>query len=180
MDKFEEIIKDASEEELGQLKLDLFREHVRLEMGKNEEEEKSRRFAEEKSQFQAEVRRIYRKMESDKKRLREDQIFFDKKLAILQGGFQQLDEDRRKIEQDRQALRLEQERARRRSGEVKAQCISVRSFFQGVNNTLTLKKRYKDLIKIFHPDNICGDTDTVKVINQEYTALRDKFNRYNT
>ena len=47
-------------------------------------------------------------------------------------------------------------------------------FFKGVNNILGLKKRYRDLLKIFHPDNLCGDNDTVLEINRQYEALKKK------
>ena len=44
-------------------------------------------------------------------------------------------------------------------------------FFSGVTTPKALKKRYKDLMKMFHPDNICGDADMVRLINQEYSDL---------
>ena len=40
--------------------------------------------------------------------------------------------------------------------------------FRGANNPLALRKRYKDLLKIFHPDNLCGDGKLVQLINREY------------
>jgi len=30
----------------------------------------------------------------------------------------------------------------------------VRMLFRGINNPLALRKRYRDLVKIFHPDNL--------------------------
>lgn len=47
-------------------------------------------------------------------------------------------------------------------------------FFRGVTNTLELKKRYKDLIKIFHPDNVNGDKDTLQQINREYEQIKNE------
>lgn len=35
-------------------------------------------------------------------------------------------------------------------------------FFSGVESRQSLKKRYKDLIKIYHPDNLDGDKNTVQ------------------
>ena len=49
------------------------------------------------------------------------------------------------------------------------------TFFRGVGSELALKKRYKDLLKIYHPDNLCGDTDTVQRINQEFASLKKKY-----
>ncbi len=40
---------------------------------------------------------------------------------------------------------------------------------------VALKKRYKDLLKIYHPDNICGDNEILLKINKEYEELRSKF-----
>ncbi len=48
-------------------------------------------------------------------------------------------------------------------------------YFRGVNSALGLKKRYKDLIKIFHPDNVCGDGQTIVEINKEYEKLKSMF-----
>ncbi len=45
-------------------------------------------------------------------------------------------------------------------------------FFSGVSNKKDLKKRYKDLIKIYHPDGQAGDTATVAEINREYEDLK--------
>lgn len=47
-------------------------------------------------------------------------------------------------------------------------------FFMGVGNEKSLRKRYKDLIKIYHPDNLNGDTGTIQEINREYQVLMQK------
>ena len=47
--------------------------------------------------------------------------------------------------------------------------------FQGVNSSLALKKRYKDLIKMFHPDNIAGYHEMVLVINKIYEELKQDY-----
>lgn len=48
-------------------------------------------------------------------------------------------------------------------------------FFLGVNDELSLKKRYRDLLKMFHPDNMCGDLDAMQEINKEYARLKKKY-----
>ena len=40
--------------------------------------------------------------------------------------------------------------------------------FRSVNNSLGLRKRYRDLVKIFHPDNLFGDEELSQMINKEY------------
>ena len=49
-------------------------------------------------------------------------------------------------------------------------------FFSGVSDKNALKKRYKDLIKIYHPDGESGDTATVAEINREYEDLKEFMN----
>ena len=49
-------------------------------------------------------------------------------------------------------------------------------YFAGVTDADTLKKRYRDLLKIYHPDNQNGDTLTVQQIQKEYDSLKAKYN----
>ena len=49
-------------------------------------------------------------------------------------------------------------------------------FFSGVSTQKALKKRYKELIKIYHPDGESGDTATVAEINREYEDLKTQMN----
>ena len=151
---WEEIIKAESVEELREAKLWLFQENMRLE-------------------------NLNRRMMQEKKRLKEENLFFEKKLAILQDGFRQLDEDRRRLDRERQMFDREQmERDRmfytqsqdepRLSGDNVAQAL-----FRNVkNNPLALRKRYKDLVKIFHPDNLFGDEELIQLINREFSRRR--------
>lgn len=155
----------------------LFQENIRLETQKRELDELYLKFLEEKKQFQEEMKLLNHKVLSERKRLKEEAMFFDKKMAILKSGFEQLDMDRRRFEKER--LRFEAEKER--DLDVMGQACGSEStllFFKGVRNQMTLKKRYKDLIKIFHPDNLCGDTDTIQLINREYERLREEFSRY--
>ena len=48
---------------------------------------------------------------------------------------------------------------------------NVKIFFRGVNDTESVKKRYRSLLKIYHPDNTNGDNDLVLAINEEYERL---------
>ncbi|SFQ07602.1 hypothetical protein SAMN02910358_00638 [Lachnospiraceae bacterium XBB1006] len=47
--------------------------------------------------------------------------------------------------------------------------------FRGVTNELALKKRYKDLMKIYHPDNLAGDTKIVQEISKQYEEMQTQF-----
>ena len=48
-------------------------------------------------------------------------------------------------------------------------------FFKGVKNVDELKKRYRDLLKIYHPDNNAGDSDVTRRIKEEYEAFNKEF-----
>ena len=50
--------------------------------------------------------------------------------------------------------------------------------FRGADNILLLKKRYKDLMKMFHPDCLGGDTEMVKALNKTYDKLIGECDTY--
>lgn len=56
-------------------------------------------------------------------------------------------------------------------------CVSS-EFFRGVNNASELKKRYLDLMKIYHPDNEAGDAVITQKLQQEYQYLSHFFDSY--
>ena len=53
--------------------------------------------------------------------------------------------------------------------------MTAKLLFQGVKSQLALKKRYRDLLKMFHPDNIAGDHEMVLLINAAYEELREEY-----
>lgn len=170
---FEETLVHGSEDELQELKTWLFRENIRLVTASKELEHMQEQFQKEKVQFQEEMKQLNHKISSERQRLKEDNQFFEKKMAILQGGFSQLDIDRRRLEKEWARLAVEKELLGDRSAYDSSLDVSV--FFQGVSNPLALKKRYKDLIKIFHPDNLAGDKEIIQRINKEYENLKGNY-----
>lgn len=170
---FEEKLVHGSEEELQELKSWLFRENIRLVTAAKELERMQEQFLKEKVQFQEEMKLLNHKISSERQRLKEDNQFFEKKMEILQSGFSQLDIDRRRL--DKEWARLAAEREIMGERTVYDNGLEVSVFFQGVSNPLALKKRYKDLIKIFHPDNLAGDKEMIQRINREYESLKNSY-----
>ncbi|MDR2044553.1 MAG: BBOF1/CCDC121 family protein [Clostridium sp.] len=164
---WEDFIRTESVEDLREVKLWLFRENMRLEKEKKELDGLQRQFVKERKEFQEELKTISRRTALEQKRLKDENLFFDKKMAILQDGFRMLDEDRKKLEQER--TRWEQERGllEDRGGRYGGGTAQV--LFRSVTNPGALKKRYHDLVKIFHPDNPCGDEELVQLINREFS-----------
>lgn len=53
--------------------------------------------------------------------------------------------------------------------------IKPKMFFLGVHDELSLKKRYRDLLKLFHPDSMNGDVNAMQSINKEYEELKKAY-----
>ncbi len=170
---WEEIAGAGDEDKLKNAKLWLFQENIRLENERKELEASREKFLNERVRFRRELEELNRCTVQERKRLKEESLFFEKKLAILQDGFRQLEEDRKTLEQQKKAL----SRVRIQNSNQEELLISedtVRRLFAGINNSLALRKRYRDLIKIFHPDNLFGDEELVQMINKEYLRRKEE------
>ena len=171
---FEKTLVDGSKEELDALKAWLFKENIRLEMERNELKRLEEKFLKEKQQFQSEMTEINRRLVIERKRLKQDESFFDKKMDILKSGFAQLNAERSSFEKER--LNFEAKKEAHESYQKQEKNTDMAEMlFQGVRSQLALKKRYRDLIKMFHPDNIAGDHEMVLIINSVYEELRRNY-----
>lgn len=168
---WEEIIKAESPEELKQAKLWLFQENMRLENERNEFIRVRDKFQQERVKLRDELDELNRRTVLERKRLKEENLFFEKKMLILQDGFRRLEEDRRSFEREKRTFR--EENARQQENWNNAPDASVAEvLFRSVNNPLALRKRYRDLVKIFHPDNMFGDEELAQQINKEFLRRR--------
>lgn len=170
---FEEILIGNDVEKLNDLKHWLFEENIRLAIREKELENMQKKFQEERVNFVEEMKGINLKVVRERQRLKDEETFFDKKMDILKNGFEQLEIDRKKLQRERMEFEAERKVARDVEDTNAFKTITG-SLFAGVNNPLALKKRYRDLLKIFHPDNLCGDTEMVAYINKEYERLKDE------
>lgn len=170
----EKVIENGTEDELHELKTWLFKENVRLKMEQSELKHEQDKLLEEKARFQKEAKEVEQRLDFERKRLKQDESFFDKKMDILKNAFAQLDVERKKVE--REKIQLEAEKNVHVSHTRQEKHMEIAELlFQGVNSQLALKKRYKDLIKMFHPDNIAGDHEMVLVINRIYDDLKKDY-----
>ena len=170
----ETVIRDGSEEELRALKAWLFKENIRMENLRREMEEEKERLARDRKQFVEESRAKEGSIEQDRKRLEQENRFFDQKMKILQGGFEQLEADRRQFRKEKDKFNACREVYGEKQDVFKRYEVTE-MLFRGVNSFLALKKRYKDLIKMFHPDNVAGDHEMVQLINKEYEELKKAY-----
>ena len=149
-----------------------------LQSEKAEQQRVYDKFIAEKTAFNEDMKTLNAKVLEERKKLKEENAFFEKKMKILQNGFMQLDLDRKQLERERTEFensKTVKAKNSMKNGQRITGVFNASQFFIGVNNTLALRKRYKDLLKIFHPDNLCGDETIVKAINEEYEKLRASF-----
>ena len=174
MDSTKRIQDSSNLDELNQLKVWFFKENVRLQILESELKNKEDELLEMKEQFQRETLETKRRLDRERQRLKNDEEFFEKKLDILRNGFAQLDIERTKIKNDR--IRLEAERSARISYSRQERSTDMAELlFQGVNSLIALKKRYRELLKIFHPDNTGGDHNMVLTINKLYDEIKSGY-----
>ncbi len=172
---WEEVIRAEDEDKLREVKLWLFQENIRLENERRELEQSQEKFLNERVQLRNELEELNRRTLLERKRLKEENQFFDKKMAILQDGFRKLDADRQSLELQKKALARAKEQVGTdygRGGNGSNLEETVRVLFRGADNSLALRKRYRDLLKIYHPDNMFGDEELVQMINREYQRRR--------
>lgn len=153
-----------------------FQETVEIERKKKELDEERKEFEEEQKSFKWEKKEFRVKQDMEEKRLAQKEKLLDMKWQILEAELRKLADEKEQVEQKR---RLYEEEQKQHTGQNRPQekpevSISTEMFFKGVGNELALKKRYKDLIKIYHPDNLAGDTGTIQEINREYDRLKKK------
>lgn len=189
MDNFISILRDAnSPEELEKYKVQLFKENVRLRTDRSEIEEMSEQLdvqhkklkdewgkvAAERAAIAEEAKKMREDIAKERKKLETDMIFFQKKQIMLDRGFKQLDSDRVALEVEKEEFRIIKEAAEKNKSLRQTRSLTYRQgiFFKGITTEDGLKKRYKDLVKIFHPDNISGDKDTLQQITHEYETLK--------
>ena len=178
----QDIVQCDNEDQLKEIKIFLFQENMRLNAEKQrlaEEKEELKRmqdsFMKDRVALRDELNELNRRTTQERQRLRQDNLFFDKKMEILKDGFRALEEDRRKLEREREEFEQTRRIAMNGFSEPDLSGLSESDFdtlavvlFAGITNQVLLRKRYKDLIKIFHPDNLGGDERLSRAINKEY------------
>lgn len=144
----------------------LFEENVRLNRLKQELEEQQKA------------------LKSEQDRLADEKRAFEQQKKVLEIGFQKLAADKEMFQAAVKKQKEKEKRAhiKREENEQREYPDSLKDFrgpgfFGGVTEYASLKKRYKELMKIFHPDNRSGDSFTVACINREFEILKNRYKR---
>ena len=142
----------------------LFKENIRLQ-------ELSRNLEDERKLIEIQMGMLQRQQSKNmllKKQLESQRDLFEQKWNILERETRQLAIDKDKFEREKLIYKDKVYREARRS---MSNAENVKRVFKGVEDTTSLKKRYKALLKIYHPDNMHGDKELLQAINTEYERL---------
>lgn len=140
------------------------RKKLELRKEKREIERERRKLERERSDF------LFQKRFEDKRMAKEKQLF-EMKWKVLEDELKKLATEKSQVEKQRKFYRYVTEYEAQSQTENDGQLVRGDLFFAGVSDKKALKKRYKDLLKIYHPDNMSGDIGTVQEINREYDRL---------
>ncbi len=159
------ISKLQTGDELDNIKKWLFKENIRLEELKKDIEEERELIRVQKELLNKQRNKnilLQRQLEIQKN-------LFDQKWQLLESETKRLALERERFNRERDVYK---DKVRREANVGTYAGMSVKIFFKGVCDTASLKRRYKELLKIFHPDNANGDNDIVQAINIEYENLK--------
>lgn len=132
----------------------------------------------QRDKLERERKDFCRQKEADARFRAQEERLLQMKQQVLEEELKKLASEKQHLERERAFFnRVKQYQQKQEMSAAPSRQKTVRGdlFFIGVDNEKALKKRYKDLIKIYHPDNASGDTDTLKEINREYHRLSTLF-----
>ena len=132
--------------------------------------EERRELDEQRRIFDREKKDFFRRVEIEDRRLEQQKNLFERKFQILEEELMKLAAEREEIEKKKAFYEQVEAFQARSYARIPDQQVGE-LFFRGVASQQSLKKRYKDLIKIYHPDNVDGDNSLVLEINREYDHL---------
>lgn len=94
---------------------------------------------------------------------------FEYNEQVYRQEMERLAEERERLLRDKNRLEREMEQQRRQT---RNQGGGGNDLFAGCTDEVSVKKRYRELLKIYHPDNQNGDTSMVEEVNRQYERRR--------
>ena len=177
VERMQKLRQDAAAEKMIQKQHEFERwriqETEKLESKKQKLRRQTRQMEEERMQLNIEKAHFYRQQEFELTKKKHEEHLLEMKRQILEGELYKLAEEKKQFEQKKNFYK-QVDSYQKSDIRTKPASVHGEIFFAGVNSQSSLKKRYKDLLKIYHPDNKCGDTDAIQEINREYQRLLEK------
>lgn len=171
-----DFIYDFDDDPVDELKHWLFLENVKLNQQRQQIENERFELKCERDNLEREKEQRERELEAREKKLKREKDLFDKQWKVVERELVRMAKDRDRMAKERAYIQREKDELKKMRLAAPSE-LTVRSgtFFLGVSTLSGLKKRYRDLMKIYHPDNDNGDEGTVRFINIEYEKLKEKF-----
>lgn len=147
----------------------LFQDTVEFEKEKEELKQERREIESMRRKLEWDMEDFQRKVAIEEQKLEREKQLFEMKWRLLEKEAANLAKERDEFNykmREFEASILQQP---------PVQDMECGLLFRGVTNELSLKKRYKDLMKIYHPDNIAGDTGIVQEISKQYEEMQTQF-----
>ncbi len=169
-------VYDIEDDPLDELKHWLFLESVRIKQEKQSLIEEKEKFEKEKKDFEKQKISLSGSVSIQEKQLIRKKELFDKQWKVVEKELRRIAIDKENLEKERRAFEAERTRFRQTTIQARANIQNTSIFFAGVNSFAALKRRYRDLLKIYHPDNENGDQSILLAINKEFETLKQKYN----
>lgn len=131
-----------------------------------------REIEKERRKLEREKREFSCKVHAEEHRMEKEKQLFAMKWKILEEELRKLADEKAQVEKQRRFYDYVAQHEAEAIEETETKVVRGDMFFIGVESEQSLKKRYRDLIKIYHPDNPTGDTSTILEINREYDRLQ--------
>ncbi|MBE6014483.1 MAG: molecular chaperone DnaJ [Lachnospiraceae bacterium] len=147
-------------------------ESERLKKERKELLDERRKLKKDKIELEKQLSEYAVRKKLDEKMMSSQKQLFEKKFKILELELQKLAEEKARLEKEKNFYKAVNDNL---EGEKNTDPAEVRMLFRGIDNLKDLKKRYKELIKIFHPDNVNGDTSVLQEINRQFDELKSKY-----
>lgn len=171
--KLDHIIQKQHEFEQWRLQ-----ETTRIEAKKQSLRRQTRQLESERAQLNIEKMRFQRKCESEENKIKREERLLEAKRMILQEELYKLAEEKKEFELQKSLHYQEGEvsghREQKDTLRLHLPTAPGTLFFAGINSRSSLKRRYKELLKIYHPDNKYGDNEAILAINREYNSLMEQ------
>ena len=129
----------------------------------------------ERRKLEREKRDFFLNRDFENQRIESERQLFATKWKILEDELKKLASEKQQVEKLRKFYQCLNDQKEQESKESAAKTVRGEMFFVGVEDKQALRKRYTDLVKIYHPDNLCGDVGTIQEINREYDRLQAQY-----
>lgn len=185
-----DFVYDFDNDPVDEVKHWLFLESVRIEQDRQELEGLKRRLEEDRESFEKYKKEQTAEIEAKIRKLDREKELFDKQWKVIEKELKRIAKDNERIASEKEYLEIQKRNFRKAFKENGGQSSGygstgsgggskggsgaakdIQGFFVGTTGLVSVRKRYKELLKIFHPDNLNGDNSVITQINKEYEEL---------